>query len=156
VDQRKHANTPSRLGSGAATALLETLVHIEIDSEDRPDRFQVLRIEGPDSLSIEKVKAGSLSPNWADDMSIAQTIGDRWLGEGRSLLLQVPSVLVPEICNVLVNPQQAESTRLRIIATYEHAFDVGGPGRDRACGVRAVGAPRGGRNECPDRTVLWH
>jgi RES domain-containing protein len=107
-----------------ATALLETLVHIEIDSEDRPERFQVLRIEGPDSLSIEKVEAGSLSSNWADDMSITQTTGDRWLGEGRSLLLQVPSVLVPETWNVLVNPQHAEATRLKITATYEHAFDV--------------------------------
>jgi RES domain-containing protein len=107
-----------------ATALLETLVHIEIDSEDRPERFQVLRIEGPDSLSIEKVEAGSLSSNWADDMSITQTTGDRWLGEGRSLLLQVPSVLVPETWNMLVNPQHAAATRLRITATYEHAFDV--------------------------------
>jgi RES domain-containing protein len=107
-----------------ATALLETLVHIEIDSEDRPERFQVLRIEGPDSLSIEKVEAGSLSSNWADDMSITQTTGDRWLGEGRSLLLQVPSVLVPETWNMLVNPQHAEATRLKITATYEHAFDV--------------------------------
>jgi hypothetical protein len=56
-------------------------------------------------------------------MSITQTSRDRWLGEGRSLLLQVASVLVPETWNVLVNPQHAEATRLRITATYEHAFD---------------------------------
>ena len=107
-----------------ATALLETLVHIEIDSEDRPERFQVLRIEGPDSLSIEKVEPRSLSPDWAVDMSITQSIGDRWLGGGRSLLLQVPSVLVPETWNVLVNPQHAEANRLKVTAIYEHAFDV--------------------------------
>jgi RES domain-containing protein len=107
-----------------ATALLETLVHIEIDSEDRLECFQVLRIEGPDSLSMEKVEADSLSPNWAVDMSISQSIGDRWLGGGRSLLLQVPSVLVPETWNVLVNPQDAEANRLKVTATYEHAFDV--------------------------------
>lgn len=107
-----------------ATALLETLVHLEIDSEDRPERFQVLRIEGPDSLSFEQIEVSSLSPNWAADMSITQTIGDRWLTEGRSLLLQVPSVLVPETWNVLVNPQHAEATSLSIVATYEHAFDL--------------------------------
>ena len=107
-----------------ATALLETLVHIEIDSEDRPERFQVLRIEGPDSLSTEKVEARSLSPDWAVDMSITQSIGDRWLRGGRSLLLQVPSVLVPETWNMLVNPQHAEANRLKVTATYEHAFDV--------------------------------
>ncbi len=106
-----------------ATALLETLVHIEIDSEDRPERFQVLRIEGPESLSIEKVEADSLSPNWAEDMNTTQAIGDRWLFEKRSLLLQVPSVLVPETWNVLVNPQHVEINLLKIIAMYEHPFD---------------------------------
>ena len=107
-----------------ATALLETLVHMEIDSEDRPERFQVLRIEGPDSLSIEKVEADSLSPDWAEDLSATQAIGDRWLTEARSLLLQVPSVLVPETWNVLVNPQHIEANLLKITAMYEHAFDT--------------------------------
>jgi len=106
-----------------ATALLETLVHIEIDSEDRPERFQVLRIEGPESLSIEKVEAGSLSPNWAEDINATQAIGDRWLSEKRSLLLQVPSVVVPETWNVLVNPLHVEINLLKIIAMYEHPFD---------------------------------
>src|SRR6185437_5875435 len=106
-----------------ATALLETLVHMEIDSEDRPERFQVLRIEGPESLSIEKVEADSLSPNWAEDMNATQAIGDRWLFEKRSLLLRVPSVLVPETWNVLVNPLHVEVNLLKIIAMYEHPFD---------------------------------
>lgn len=107
-----------------ATALLETLVHLEIDSEDRPERFHVLRIEGPDSLSIGKVEVDSLSPHWADDLSATQAMGDRWLTEARSLLLQVPSVLVPETWNVLVNPQHAQANLLKITDMYEHAFDA--------------------------------
>jgi RES domain-containing protein len=107
-----------------ATALLETLVHIEIDSEDRPERFQVLRIEGSDTLSIQKIEAGALSLDWAENITFTQSIGDRWLSEGRSLLLQVPSVLVPETWNVLVNPQHAEAKLLEITMTYEHAFDA--------------------------------
>ena len=106
-----------------ATALLETLVHIEIDSEDRPEHFQVLRIEGPESLSIEKVEVDSLSANWAEDLNATQAIGDRWLSEKRSLLLQVPSVFVPETWNVLVNPLHVEINHLKIIAMYEHPFD---------------------------------
>ena len=107
-----------------ATALLETLVHMEIDSEDRPERFQALRIEGPDSLSLEKIETGALPPDWAQEMTITQSIGDRWLSEARSLLLQVPSVLVPETWNVLLNPQHAEARLLKITTTYEHAFDA--------------------------------
>ena len=107
-----------------ATALLETLVHIEIDSEDRPEHFQILRIEGPDSLSIERIEVDSLSPNWREDATTTQAIGDRWLSERRSLLLQVPSALVPETWNVLVNPQHAEAGLLQVTAMYEHAFDA--------------------------------
>jgi RES domain-containing protein len=97
---------------------------MEIDSEDRPERFQVLRIEGPDSLSMEKAEMDFLALDWAKDMGTTQPIGDRWLREGRSLLLQVPSVLVPETWNVLVNPQHGEANRLKITATYDHAFDA--------------------------------
>ena len=107
-----------------ATALLETLVHIEIDSEDRPERFHVLRIEGPDSLSRERIETSELRPNWNDDISFTQRIGDHWLSERRSLLLEVPCVLVPESWNVLVNPQHPEASLLKITMTYEHAFDA--------------------------------
>jgi RES domain-containing protein len=97
---------------------------MEIDSEDRPERFQVLRIEGPDTLSIEKVEAGAFPPDWTEDITFTQGIGDRWLSEHRSLLLQVPSVLVPETWNLLVNPQHTEANLLKITMTYQHAFDA--------------------------------
>jgi len=105
-----------------STALLETLVHLEIDSEDRPERFQVLKIEGPDTLSQERIFA--LPSAWADDLGVTQSLGDRWLSEERSLLLAVPSVLVPETWNVLVNPRHMEANLLKIALTYDHDFDV--------------------------------
>jgi RES domain-containing protein len=107
-----------------ATALLETLVHIEIDSEDRPDYFQLLKIDGPDPLSFATIALDSLSSNWGDDISATQQIGDRWLCEKRCLLLFVPSVSVPESWNVLVNPEHAEIRQLKITAAYRHPFDA--------------------------------
>ena len=110
--------------SNPSTALLETLVHIEIDSEDHPERFQVLRIEGPETLSLEKIDVATLAANWADEISITQSIGDNWLAEQRSLLLEVPSVLVPETWNVLVNPEHPEANLLKVAKIYQHAFDA--------------------------------
>ena len=107
-----------------ATALLETLVHLEIDSEDRPERFQVLKIEGRGAVSIERVDAAALTTGWTDDLLLTQKIGDTWLAERRSLLLEVPSVLVPETWNVLVNPAHPEVGLLKIAAKYDHAFDA--------------------------------
>ncbi|MGC9199648.1 MAG: RES family NAD+ phosphorylase [Acidobacteriaceae bacterium] len=107
-----------------ATALLETLVHIEIDLEDQPRQFQMLKIEGPDSLSIETIAPDFLPRHWAEDPTITQTIGDQWLTRKRSLLLQVPSVLVSETWNVLVNPQHSERRRLKITKILQHPFDA--------------------------------
>ncbi len=105
-----------------ATALLETLVHMEIDAEDLPGCFRVLKIEGPDSLTAET--ADSLPEDWAVAMAATQAVGDRWLEEKRSLLLRVPSVLVPETWNVLVNPRHNEMGLLRVTRTYNHPFDA--------------------------------
>lgn len=106
-----------------ATALLETLVHLEIDAEDRPERFQVLRIEGPDTLPRERIQPNRLPKGWRSDLTVTQSTGDTWLGETRSLLLEVPSILVPETWNVLVNPRHAEAGLLKIAAVYEHEWD---------------------------------
>jgi RES domain-containing protein len=107
-----------------ATALLEILVHLEIDAEDRPERFQVLRIEGPDTLSIREIERNALPSNWIEDIAFTQNLGDGWLSETSSLLLKVPSVLVPETWNVLVNPQHTEANLLKATMTYEHPFDA--------------------------------
>ena len=106
-----------------ATALLETLVHIEIDADDRPSKFQVLRIEGPDTLSIEVMSLESLPSDWMQNQRATQEIGDSWLTTRRSLLLQVPSILVPETWNVIVNPMHSQANQLQIVKVYQHAFD---------------------------------
>ena len=111
-----------------ATALLETLVHLEIDAEDRPERFQVLKIEAPDGISREMVRGEELPEDWASEPAVTRGVGDRWLAERRSALLEVPSVLVPETWNVVLNPAHPEMTQFKVVAVYHHAFDV------RLCG----------------------
>ena len=106
-----------------STALLETLVHIEIDADDRPERVQVVKIEGPDSLSIERIKTGELLQGWIEDWSITRQIGDEWLASCRTLLLEVPCVLSPETWNVLVNPQHSQADGLKIVDVIDHSLD---------------------------------
>jgi hypothetical protein len=40
----------------------------------RPERFQVLRIEGSDSLSLERLENSSLPLNWAEDIGSTQAL----------------------------------------------------------------------------------
>jgi RES domain-containing protein len=106
-----------------STALLETLVHIEIDVEDRPERVLVLKIEGSNSSSIDRIKTRELPPGWMADWSITQQIGDEWLTSRRTLLLEVPCVLAPETWNVLVNPLHSEASELKIVDVIDHPLD---------------------------------
>jgi RES domain-containing protein len=107
-----------------STCLLETLVHLEIDAEDRPKNFRLLRIEGPDTLSTTTVDHAELRSTWPDDLLTTQRLGNRWLAGRESAMLKVPSVLVPETWNVLINPLHHEAALLTISAVFEHAYDV--------------------------------
>jgi RES domain-containing protein len=106
-----------------STALLETIVHIEIDAEDRPETFQVLKIESSQEVSIEQTDTAQLGSEWRSNLARTRNLGDEWLESGRSLLLEVPSVLVPERRNYLINPAHPEMKNLRITARYSHPFD---------------------------------
>ena len=106
-----------------ATALLEVLVHAEIDVDDIPVSFRYLEIEAPDSISIDTVNVEALPENWRANPEATRQIGDQWLHSGRTALLRVPSVIVPMTWNVLVNPRHPDSMQIRIIHTYEHGID---------------------------------
>jgi RES domain-containing protein len=106
-----------------STALLEILVHLEIDAEDRPKNFRVLRIECPD-ISSTVIEPTDLPTDWRENLLLTENLGDRWLAARKSALLRVPSALVPETWNVLINPAHPEAGALRISAIYEQAFDA--------------------------------
>jgi RES domain-containing protein len=107
-----------------STCLLEVLVHLEIDAEDRPKKFRLLKLESPDTISTTIVRPDDLPPRWPDDLLSTQRMGDRWLFGRSSLLLKIPSILVPETWNALINPMHPEAALLSISAVYENPFDT--------------------------------
>ena len=106
-----------------AAALLEILVHFEIDVRDLPTRYRLLELRGPDDLVIEDVPAADLPMDWLDQTHVTRAIGDRWLQIGRSPLLRVPSAVVPEAFNVLLNPGHEHAGRLTVAQVSDHVMD---------------------------------
>ncbi|MCC6342852.1 MAG: RES family NAD+ phosphorylase [Bryobacterales bacterium] len=106
-----------------AAALLEVLVHAEIDIEDIPVSLRYLEVDAPDSISMERAGAEALPGNWRLDQEITRAAGDEWLRSGRTALLRVPSVIVPATWNILINPRHPESAQIRIIRRHEHRVD---------------------------------
>lgn len=106
-----------------ATALLEVLVHTEIDSDDVPVNFRYLEIEAPDTLAIEDVDPSALAQSWRTDLLATRRAGDQWLQSSRTALLRVPSVVVPATWNALINPRHPDSAQIRVIRTLSHGLD---------------------------------
>jgi RES domain-containing protein len=106
-----------------AAALLEILVHFEIDIQDLPVRYRLLKIEAPDDVQIERVSVDDLPVNWRQKTEVTRELGDRWLVKGSAALLSVPSAIVPETFNILLNPAHQDAKRIVVVQTGEHAID---------------------------------
>ncbi len=111
------------LTESPSCALLETLVHFEIDREDLPNAFQLLKIEAPDDIRFRKVMPEGLPGKWKTLSLPTRRIGDEWLQSNETALLAVPSALTPETWNWLLNPRHPDASRIRILAAQRHAYD---------------------------------
>lgn len=106
-----------------AAALLEILVHLEIDIQDLPARYRLLKIEVPDDVPVERISVRELPPDWPEKTDVTRAIGNAWLAKSRTPLLIVPSAIAPETFNALLNPGHQDARRIVIARTSEHAID---------------------------------
>ena len=106
----------------SAAALLEILVHFEIYVRHLPARYRQLKLHAPEDLMIEELQA-KLPADWLERTDLTRSHGDRWLQTGRSPLLRVPSAVVPETFNVLLNPGHQHSGRVGVVQVSDHALD---------------------------------
>jgi RES domain-containing protein len=88
-------------GTSIALVALEYFVHL---SGDEPADLVLLELVVPDGASRETVALQELHAGWQDDLAATQEVGRRWIESNRALALQVPSAIVPEEFNVLLNP----------------------------------------------------
>jgi len=109
--------------SSLALASLEYFVNL--NPEDAPADLVSIRVEIPDGVRLERVDPVSLPENWrATPFPLAlQTLGERWLISASSVCLLVPSALVPDELNLLINPSHLDFKDLRFSQAVEFRFD---------------------------------
>lgn len=95
-----------------AGALVEFLAHLDL--EDIPVNFQLMTIGTGSHSDPPVIAPQSLATDWTTNRSQTRAVGDLWLREGKTLLLRVPSVLVPDSFNVLINPAHPDAVSLTI------------------------------------------
>lgn len=107
-----------------ALAMLEVSVHLDL-SEDLPtDRYYV-EIEIPVNITIQEVKVEDLPEDWNSKPPTitTQTIGDDFVFQNESAILKVPSSIVPQEFNYLINPNHPDSKKIKVIGKTSMNFD---------------------------------
>jgi RES domain-containing protein len=117
-------NTPRNAmlytSSHRSLAMLEVLVHWH--KTVTPPNYVIVSLEIPDDIAT--ITAPYLVPDWYEDQQWSKEVGDSWLKEGNSLLLRVPSVVVKQEQNYLVNPMHADMLSLKITDIEPLSFDT--------------------------------
>ncbi len=106
-----------------ALACLENVVHRS--GEGLQDLFRVMVIHIPDGLVTETTAEADLPDNWADyqNFDVCQQRGENWLQWGQSAVLRVPSVIVPQEWNYLLNPAHPDFGAIELRRTEAFVFD---------------------------------
>ena len=108
-----------------ALACLETLVHL--NAGGLPLNRYLVRIDIPDDVWTARAihTPQSLAVGWdaIPHGKVSITEGDNWIASAATLLLEVPSAIVPEEANVLVNPAHTDSQRIMATKVRKWTYD---------------------------------
>jgi RES domain-containing protein len=108
------------LAETPASALLEVCVHTS--ANDLPPEFTLLKIDGPD-VKVPSAATKELPEDRRTRLEVTRDLGTAWLKKDESVLLRVPSALVPETVNFLFNPSHTQAKKFRITDIFSYPFD---------------------------------
>jgi RES domain-containing protein len=101
------------LADTAGLAVLEVRVHLDLPPALLPDDYCLLTVD-LDDLPVEVLERLPEQP---------REFGDLWARQARSPVLSVPSMIVPESRNLLLNPRHPKAGTARITAQRSFRFD---------------------------------
>jgi RES domain-containing protein len=109
------------MASSRALAVLEVLVHLP--PALIPNDFCQVTFEVPDD--VDELDANTLPLNWQEypEPSVLKTMGDAFIKANRHLLLKVPSAVVTQEYNYLLNPAHAGMQEVKLVNNEPFNFD---------------------------------
>jgi len=111
---------------------LEMLVHVSRSTA--PNTHVAIEVVFPEDILLE-LDASSLPADWRRYPALASlaAFGDRWVREGDSAILAVPSAVEPSGKNYLVNPDHPDAARIAVAAPESVIYDprLFAPGKHR-------------------------
>lgn len=107
-----------------ALASLEVAVHLDLAANFPRDRVLV-SIDIPDSLTISTLPSEYLPYDWdaKPPQLLTQLIGDDFIQRQESAVLRVPSSIIPEEFNYLINPSHPDAQLISVVSFRPFGFD---------------------------------
>lgn len=96
-------------------SILESLVHLR--KREIPSSQYLLQIELPDQNEIVEISYKKIKENWRKEIEYTQWLGDQFLLSNQNLILKVPSAIVPQENNFLLNPLHPNFKKVKITAS---------------------------------------
>lgn len=108
----------------ASLAAWEKIVHVA-SVENLPEGFYLIKIELPETIVIQEVPKKIFVKGWNGFPFINETVdyGTSFLKAKEHLALKVPSVIIPDEYNIILNPLHPDIHRCRIISMKPFTFD---------------------------------
>jgi RES domain-containing protein len=104
-------------------AMLETIVHFTSQSPNQQD-FLIMVIYVPDDLIYQNYQTNQLSKHWKENRDETQILGNKWLDKSKEVLLKVPSAIVKNEHNILINSTHEDFQRIKLIDLEPFEFDM--------------------------------
>ena len=108
-------NTVIYCSGSKSLAVLELLVHTSINI--LPKQLRLITISVPEKIKIQDVSIKNLPGKWKVYPSPFQNqiLGDKWLKSKSTLILKIPSVIIPSEFNFLINPLHKDISSIKIV-----------------------------------------
>ena len=109
--------------SSRSLACLENLVHRS--GEGLNSLFKIIEIEIPDDLKISEIKKNELEKDWFESTKYlyCQNLGDKWIRANKFCVLKVPSSIITEENNYILNYYHPDFKKIKIIRITDFLFD---------------------------------
>lgn len=109
--------------SSLSLAVLEQLVHV--DPATLPGDLVAIELEIPEDLILRCLSMTNLPLDWRKETwkEALQAMGMSWVNDGNEVGLLVPSVIVPNEQNILLNSRHPDITKVRIVSKNSFTLD---------------------------------
>jgi len=108
----------------ASLAAWEKIVHVT-NFKNLPNDLVLVKIEIPDGIEIQTVPQEVLVKGWDSYPFTGETVdyGTSFLRTNEHLALKVPSAIIPEEFNIILNPLHPDIRDCKVISTIPFIFD---------------------------------